>query len=319
MTSTKTTTKDEWDNELRDSPAPWADFVTDKFFMQVPTSWLDHRDFDYFKDLLIKRDEAMTGVSELVGIPISERNDYLAYVQPDLHIRASAYGVGYPQINNLVSSGPNGIEADPDHWMVASPYIEDSVFWHELGHCILGLNDYYRGETEAIVNVPYAYIRQVHVGLDFDTAFAGSFNEQENFTPDYSMMHWMVTENFRDGKEMDHSNTEHDEMRYQNRGYAKCKCIHLPLTPPRGSIYTSAKQFPLPRPQMLILLASLVVGRQLPTFIYKISQISWILTSALRITLPHPITAHCNSVYPSVLISLLSFISGVFIPSMQAN
>merc|ERR1719266_1402115 len=31
----------------------------------------------------------------------------------------------------------------------------------------------------------------------------------------------MVTENFRDGKDMDHSNTERDEFRYQHRGYAK--------------------------------------------------------------------------------------------------
>ena len=60
----------------------------------------------------------MTGVSELVGIPISKRNDYLAYVQPDLHIRAGGYGVGYPQINNNVLSGPGGILPNPDHWMV---------------------------------------------------------------------------------------------------------------------------------------------------------------------------------------------------------
>jgi len=268
MTSTKTTTKVEWDNELRYSPAPWADFVTDKFFMQVPTSWLAGRDFDYFEDLLIKRDQAMTGASEFVGIPISKRNDYLAYVQPDLHIRAEAYGVGYPQINNLVSSSANGIDANPDHWMVSSPYNENSVFWHELGHCLFGLN-HYRGEAEAIVNALYAYIRQAYVGLDFDTAFAASFDDNNQYTPDQAMMHWMVTENFRDGKEMNYSETEYDEMRYQNRGYAKCKYIRLPLCPRGSAVIYHSKQVPCP--QMLILLASLMVGKQSPTFIYKTS------------------------------------------------
>ena len=291
MTSAKTTTKDEWDNELRYSPAPWADFVTDKFFMQVPTSWLALRDFDYFKDFLIKRDQAMTGVSELAGIPIAKRNDYLAYVQPDLHIRAEAFGVGYPQINNLVFSSANGIDANPDHWMITSPYNENPVFWHEIGHCLFGLN-HYRGEAEAIVNVLYAYIRQVHVGLDFDTAFAGSFAEHDQYTPDYSMMHWMVTANFRDGKEMNYSETENDEMRYQHRGYAKCKCIHLPLCPREAVVIHHSKQVPLRCPQMLILLASLMVGRQSPTFIYKTSQISWMVLTQIRMTFPHPITAH---------------------------
>jgi hypothetical protein len=236
MTSMRTTTKDEWNKELMHSPAPWADFVTDKFFMQVPTSWLALRTFDYWEDLLIKRDQSMTAASEFVGIPISNRNNYLAYVQPDVTIRKSAYSVGYPQINDLLKSGPNGILPRPDHWMVASPYIEDSTFWHELGHCIVP-RDFYRGETEAITNLLYAYIRQAKVGLPFDTAFAGSFREFRNYTPDYSMMHWMVTENFRNGTEMDYSNTEYDQFRYQNRGYAKCKYKHLPLRR-RDSIYT---------------------------------------------------------------------------------
>jgi hypothetical protein len=243
MTSIQTTTKDEWDDVLRYSPAPWADFVTDKFFMQVPTSWLNLRDFDYFEDLLFRRDESMTLASELVGIPISNRNDYLVYVQPDLNIRADAYGVGYPQINNLVFSGPNGIVSSPDHWMVASPYIEDGTFWHELGHCLVPF-DYYRGETEAIVGLLYAYIRQEYIGLDFDTAFGGSIEGTDLFTPDYSMMHWMVTPNFRDGNEMDHSNTEEDEMRYQYRGYAKCKYQYSRVCPREPVFKHHSKQVP---------------------------------------------------------------------------
>lgn len=42
-----------------------------------------------------------------------------------------------------------------------------------------------------------------------------------NYAPDDAAVHWMITPNFRDGTEMDHSHTELDEFRYQHRGYAK--------------------------------------------------------------------------------------------------
>ena len=82
----------------------------------------------------------------------------------------------------------------------------------------------YRGETEANVNLYYTYILNVKFGKDFDYAFAFSRGQkpgQGGLTPDQAAIHWMITENFRDGKDMDHSNTEYDEIRYQHRGYAK--------------------------------------------------------------------------------------------------
>jgi hypothetical protein len=42
-----------------------------------------------------------------------------------------------------------------------------------------------------------------------------------NYTPDDSAVHWMIVPNFRDGNEMDRSNTPFDEFRYQHRGYSK--------------------------------------------------------------------------------------------------
>ena len=39
--------------------------------------------------------------------------------------------------------------------------------------------------------------------------------------PDDAAIHWMITDTFQAGEEMNHSNTEHDEFRYQHRGYAK--------------------------------------------------------------------------------------------------
>ena len=76
-------------------------------------------------------------------------------------------------------------------------------------------------QTEATCNFYRAYVLNVKFGEDFDYAFANSMSHLPYLTPDQAAIHWMVTENFRDGKDMDHSNTEHDEFRYQHRGYAK--------------------------------------------------------------------------------------------------
>ena len=67
----------------------------------------------------------------------------------------------------------------------------------------------YRGETEATCNFYRAYILNVKFGEDFDYAFANSMSHLPYLTPDQAAIHWMVTNNFRDGKDMDHSNTEH--------------------------------------------------------------------------------------------------------------
>ena len=60
----------------------------------------------------------------------------------------------------------------------------------------------YRGETEASNNFYRAYILNVKFGEDFDYAFANSMNFLPYLTPDQAAIHWMVTENFRDGKDM---------------------------------------------------------------------------------------------------------------------
>ncbi len=48
MKSFHTTTDAEWRNTERNHPAPWADFQTDKFMMQVPASWVNKVDNSLF-------------------------------------------------------------------------------------------------------------------------------------------------------------------------------------------------------------------------------------------------------------------------------
>jgi hypothetical protein len=212
----------EWQTR-RTAPAPWADFESDKYMMQVPSSWI-YASGDQ-TDLMRKWDMAMDGVSELMGYPPDKRNRTVLYQQIDVKLQPYAYGIGYPQVNNTY--WPYDKESgNKNHWFLREPSASDTDY-HELGHA-QGFSKF-RGEEEAAVNMLYPYVRSVKFGVPFDQAFAMSMGIGDGFagtTPDDAAMHWMVTENFRAGREMDHSNTEKDQMRYQQRGYAKYADIY---------------------------------------------------------------------------------------------
>jgi len=221
MTSLKTTSATDW-NTLRTSGAPWVDIVTDKLLLHVPTSWIYDYSYWHMKTVVEGHDLALSEVNKWTGYPSGRRNNYVSYVMPDLDIRhCCVYGVGYPQVNQILESGPNGPIGNgrSDHWFVSEPFLQNSVYWHELGHCTIPI--YYDGETEAIVNYLYAHVRNVAMGLDLDLAFKRSFNSDSELTPDNSAIDWMIRENFRNGNEMDKTNSEYNEMRYQEKGYAK--------------------------------------------------------------------------------------------------
>jgi N-terminal domain of M60-like peptidases/Peptidase M60, enhancin and enhancin-like/Concanavalin A-like lectin/glucanases superfamily len=212
------TTPAQW-QQRRNAGAPWVDVVSDNFMMQVPSNWVYAR--ADLTSLVQAWDVSMQGQSELFGIPPDKRNDVTLYLQPDVQIRHTQFGIGYPQVNSVFFPGidEKGASKNP---LVVDPLTTDSEF-HELGHA--QQMSYFRGESEAIVNFPYVYIANTKFGMDFDEAFRRSFDNPDQFkygfTPDRAAVDWMVTVNFGNGAEMDYSNTEYDEFRYQHRGYAK--------------------------------------------------------------------------------------------------
>lgn len=94
--------------------------------------------------------------------------------------------------------------------------------YNELGHSQQEQEScfQYREETEAIVNFVWTYVRHEKFGDTFNAAFKGSM-DHSNYEPDDAAVDWMITPNFRAGKEMDRSHTVLDAFRYQHRGYAK--------------------------------------------------------------------------------------------------
>ncbi len=209
------TTLQNWLDVQRTNPAPWADFETDKFMMQVPRKWI----YNYADpvSLMADWDDRMDIVSKLLGYPAIRSNTNL-YLQVDVDIMYGFYGIGNPQINNTYNPAEIG-NGNKNHWFL-NPGVN---FWetefHEMGHAQLFSK--FPGETEAAVNVPAAAIfnRLYHVNID--TALGRSFGNNPQITRDQAALNWMVTPNFRAGNPMDISNTTKDEVRYQQRGYAK--------------------------------------------------------------------------------------------------
>jgi len=202
------TTLHEWRNIERKHPGPWADFESEKFMMQVPTGWIYN--FDDPVALMESWDAAMDGVSEMLGYPLV-RNNVVLYLQVDVSIAHGVYGIGYPQVNNTYNpaAATNG---NKNHWLLRNP-MGFPVEFHELGHAQLFSK--FPGHEE-----PYVYVATEKFGMGLVEAFTNSMvlRYLENMSVDQAALTWMVTENFRNGKPMDITNSTKNEVRYQHRG-----------------------------------------------------------------------------------------------------
>jgi hypothetical protein len=208
------TTLDQWQNTERLHPGPWADFESDKFMMQIPTDWIYNYD-DPVK-LMQDWDTSMDMVSDLFGLP-RLRPKTVLYLQVDLIYRGGANFPGYPQSNFRYN--PNRKEnGNSKHWLLKGPQSAGEIIFHELGHAHLFTK--FRGEVEAVVNLPYVAVLNRGFGVDLDTAFGRSFSKPY-VSLDQAAIMWMVTENFRQGNPMNISNSQRNEVRYQHRGYGK--------------------------------------------------------------------------------------------------
>ncbi|MFI3301641.1 MAG: M60 family metallopeptidase [Rikenellaceae bacterium] len=209
-------TNEEWRASERQNPGAWADFESDKFMMQVPSSWIYN--YDNPEQLMADWDKAMDVIFQLRGLDPDQFNKSLLYLQVDVQMRGAANFPGYPQANYPYN--PLRKESgNKDYWMIESPAKAPWSVFHELGHSILITK--FRGETEALVNLMHVAIMNRAFGVDIDSAFGDSVEGKSQLSLDDVAVMWMVTENFREGREMNYSNRPGDEFKYQHRGYAK--------------------------------------------------------------------------------------------------
>lgn len=214
-TAINSTTLKQWQDVQRNNPAPWADFQSDKFMMTLPTSLINK-----YADpvtLLQDWDNRMDVVSDLLGHS-RVRNNYVLYLSIDTSLVGPFFGIGYPAGNNLFSpaSVQNG---NSMQWYLKPGKDFFPIEFHELGHAQLFNN--FPGEGEAAVNVLSAAISNKLYGVDIGQALSKSMGDKLHITREQAAMNWMVTPNFRAGLAMDITNSEKNEVRYQQRGYAK--------------------------------------------------------------------------------------------------
>ena len=214
-TAINPTTLAQWKDIQRLHPAPWADFMSDRYMMTLPTSWIYA--YDDPAAMMKDWDDRMNVVSKLLGKK-EVRNNQVLYNIVDTSLFSDAFGIGYPTGNNtyMPSDMTNG---NNKSWLLTPGKGYSDVEFHELGHAQL-FSDF-DGEGEASVNLLSVAVANQLYGISIDAGLGRSMNGTPHIGRDVAAVNWMVTQNFRLGKAMDITSSEKNEVRYQQRGYAK--------------------------------------------------------------------------------------------------
>ena len=217
-TALKSTTLDEWQKVQRNNPAPWADIMSDKAMFTVPTKWI----YAYNDPVTLMKDwdnridtiSAMTGKQKV-------RNNQVLYALVDTSLYGDGFGIGYPTGNNGYDPAAK-TDGNSKHWFLvpgSSQLKFGASEFHELGHADLFTG--FGGEGEAAVNLLYIAIKNNLYKENIDEALGESMGRHKELGREVAAVNWMVTPNFRAGAAMDITNSEKNEVRYQERGYAK--------------------------------------------------------------------------------------------------
>ncbi len=213
-TQVRQTSLPQWRNVERRFPAPWADFQSEAFMMQLPRVWVYNLEDPVA--LMAKWDAAVTAVVKLIGFDIDDIGREAFYIQPDTQLRNSVFSPGHPQVNvGGVEPGAdrfNGLNAEA--FQLRGPrYAPDWIF-HEWGH-YLALSGP-AGEAESSNNFLHAVALNWGLNVDMDEAFGTSRGSRDPFrTLDNTAVVWMTGLNFADGE------MATAQKQYQLKGHAK--------------------------------------------------------------------------------------------------
>lgn len=211
-TGYRQTSLDEWRNVERQHKAPWADFQSEKFMMQVPTSWINRLDDPAV--LMRNWDAAMDAMNDLMGVPRVWGRESM-YLQVDLLLRASVFAPGYPTVNDRYDP-TRAYDGYVNHYLVRGPqYAPDYVF-HEQGHSYLFVK--FDGERESTVNLLHVAVWNQKFGYSLEDAFRASRGLANNpyRSLDNTAVEWMTSLNFAAKRPMTAG-----EKAYQLKGHAK--------------------------------------------------------------------------------------------------
>ncbi len=213
-TSFQKTTNEEWLEVERRRKAPWADFHTDKFMMQVPTMWVTNLTDP--EKLMADWDMACDAQNELFGQPLVKAR-HTHYLQVDLQNRGRAFFPGYPTCNDRYD--PNletNYQGYANNYLVRGPQHAPSHVFHEQGHAFNIPK--YPGERESVVNLPHVAVVNRKFGVDLIQAFSASraHPDDTRHSLDNTAVTWMCIDSFAKEEAM-----KNYEKQYQWKGHAK--------------------------------------------------------------------------------------------------
>lgn len=210
------TTPAEWNIE-KTHPAPWADFQSDKFMVQVPGKWIYNHPNP--TQLMVDWDASMDAINDLMGFP-RIRGKETMYCQTDVIMRSSVHAPGYPAVN--VTSNVNS-EVSPigyaGNYLVRGPGSNppaSHIEFHEQGHAYFFPK--FGGESESTVNLLQPAMLNRVFNVSFDVAHRSSLGSNNAFrTIDNTAVAWMCVFNFSP-REVPMAS---GESAYQHKGHAK--------------------------------------------------------------------------------------------------
>lgn len=207
------TTLEQWQNIERNYQAPWADFQSENYQMQLPRTWIYN--FDDPVTMMKNWDKAIEASNYAMGRIPDFYGKEVIYNQVDTQLRGRAFHPGYPA-GNRGYDPVKDYGGDHQHHVVQGPQIAHSYEFHELGHAYLFPK--FAGDREAAVNLPHVAVMNIAFDKDLDEAFRSSRSMDNNTfrTLDTTAIAWMMSDNFVKDQTM-----KGYEAQYQLKGHAK--------------------------------------------------------------------------------------------------
>jgi hypothetical protein len=183
------TTLQEWRNVERKHKAPWADFQSEKFMMNLPTNWIYKLDDPV--TLMKDYDTAMDPVQYLFGLPEIEGKEVM-YVQIDRQLRATVHAPGYPSVNSGYDPRKD-MGGLGNHYLIRGIRHISATELHERVHAYHIMH--MLGDREATVHLAHVAAFNRGLGFDMDTAFrtsVGGYSKLQFRTVDNQAISWMA-------------------------------------------------------------------------------------------------------------------------------
>ncbi len=140
------TSVDKWRKEIRAYPAPWAELISSKVILTVPSASI--RELDDPEALMAFWDGVLDCYSDLGMRPLSTRPQRIV---PDVQISAGYMHAGYPIMTHMdVAEKLTRVEDLPGSWGL----------WHELGHNHQQPDWTFTGTGEVTCNLFTLYVEE---------------------------------------------------------------------------------------------------------------------------------------------------------------